>query len=144
MTKEDIIRLRDTAEQSRVQFFDKRSGNAERKERVTRDNKYDVSCEMVAQSNSRGGMIVVGLMTRRGASIHSHLWRYKRRRTCWGVWHRKESCRRFNLTSRMFSQKESAWKVSSMAHRCQGTSCCSIMVSICCPTQEQEVVSPEP
>lgn len=50
MTKEDILRLRDTAEQTRVQF----------KERVTRDNKYDVSCEMVAQSNSRGGMIVVG------------------------------------------------------------------------------------
>jgi predicted HTH transcriptional regulator len=49
MTKEDILRLRDTAEQTRVQF----------KERVTRDNKYDVSCEMVAQSNSRGGMIVV-------------------------------------------------------------------------------------
>ena len=49
MTKEDILRLRDTAEQTRVQF----------KERVTRDNKYDVSCEMVAQSNSRGGVIVV-------------------------------------------------------------------------------------
>ena len=46
MTKEDILRLRDTAEQTRVQF----------KERVTRDNKYDVSCEMVAQSNSCGGM----------------------------------------------------------------------------------------
>jgi len=43
MTKEDILRLRDTAEQTKVQF----------KERVTRDNKYDVSCEMVAQSNSR-------------------------------------------------------------------------------------------
>ena len=40
MTKEDILRLRDTAEQTRVQF----------KERVTRDNKYDVSCEMVAGS----------------------------------------------------------------------------------------------
>ena len=39
MTKEDILRLRDTAEQTKVQF----------KERVTRDNKYDVSCEMVAQ-----------------------------------------------------------------------------------------------
>ena len=49
MTKEDILRLRDTAEQTRVQFFDKRSGNAERKERVTRDNKYDVSCEIVTE-----------------------------------------------------------------------------------------------
>ena len=61
MTKEDILRLRDTAEQTRVQFFDERSGKAERKERVTRDNKYDVSCEMVAQSNSHGGIIVVGI-----------------------------------------------------------------------------------
>ncbi len=66
MTTEDILRLRDTAEQTRVQFFDKRSGNAERKERVTRDNKYDVCCEMVAQSNSRGGMIVVGIDDKTG------------------------------------------------------------------------------
>lgn len=57
MTKEDILRLRDTAEQTKVQF----------KERVTRDNKYDVSCEMVAQSNYRGGMIVVG--SNRGSSV---------------------------------------------------------------------------
>ena len=56
MTKEDILRLRDAAEQTRVQF----------KERVTRDNKYDVSCEMVAQSNSRGGMIVVGIDDKTG------------------------------------------------------------------------------
>ena len=66
MTKEDILRLRDTAEQTRVQFFDKRSGNAERKERMSRDNKYDVCCEMVAQSNSRGGMIVVGIDDKTG------------------------------------------------------------------------------
>ena len=56
MTKEDILRLRDTAEQTKVQF----------KERVTRDNKYDVSCEMVAQSNSRGGMIVIGIDDKTG------------------------------------------------------------------------------
>ena len=56
MTKEDILRLRDTAEQTRVQF----------KERVSRDNKYDVSCEMVAQSNSHGGMIVVGIDDKTG------------------------------------------------------------------------------
>jgi hypothetical protein len=37
MTKEDIMSLKDTAEQTLMQF----------KERVTRDNKYDVSCEMV-------------------------------------------------------------------------------------------------
>ena len=56
MTKEDILRLRDTAEQTRVQF----------KERVTRENKYDVSCEMVAQSNYHGGMIVVGIDDKTG------------------------------------------------------------------------------
>ena len=56
MTKEDILRLRDTAEQTRVQF----------KERVNRDNKYDVGCEMVAQSNSCGGMIVVGIDDKTG------------------------------------------------------------------------------
>ena len=37
MTTEELLRLRDTAEQTRVQFFDKRSGKAERKERETRD-----------------------------------------------------------------------------------------------------------
>ena len=51
MTKEDILQLKDSAEQTRVQF----------KERVTRDNKYDVSYEMVAQSNSHGGYVVVGI-----------------------------------------------------------------------------------
>ena len=56
MTQEDIFNLRDSAEQTRVQF----------KERVTRDNKYDVSCEMVAQSNSHGGMIVVGIDDKTG------------------------------------------------------------------------------
>ena len=56
MTKEDILRRRDTAEQTKVQF----------KERVTRNNKYDVSCEMVAQSNSRGGVIVVGFDDKTG------------------------------------------------------------------------------
>ena len=56
MTKEEILKLRDTAEQTRVQF----------KERVTRENKYDVSCEMVAQSNYHGGMIVVGIDDKTG------------------------------------------------------------------------------
>ena len=50
MTKEDILRLRDTAEQTKVQFFDWRSSKAERKECVTRDNKYDVSCEIKEQN----------------------------------------------------------------------------------------------
>ena len=56
MTKEEILKLRDTAEQTRVQF----------KERVTRENKYDVCCEMVALSNSHGGIIVVGIDDKTG------------------------------------------------------------------------------
>lgn len=56
ITKEDIFKLRDSAEQTRVQF----------KERVTSDNKYDVSCEMTALSNSHGGMIVVGINDKTG------------------------------------------------------------------------------
>ena len=56
MSQEEILRLRDTAEQTRVQF----------KERVTHDNKYDVSCEMVAQSNYHGGKIVVGIDDKTG------------------------------------------------------------------------------
>ena len=56
MTKEDILKLRDSAEQTRVQF----------KERVTSDNKYDVSCEMTALSNSHGGMVVVGINDKTG------------------------------------------------------------------------------
>ena len=43
MTKEDIIRLKDAAEQTRVQFFDKRSGKAECKEHVTRDEIRSVT-----------------------------------------------------------------------------------------------------
>jgi len=57
MTKEKILKLRDSAEQTRVQF----------KERVTRDNKYDVSCEMTALSNSHGGMVVVGINDKTGS-----------------------------------------------------------------------------
>ena len=56
MTKEEIIKLRNHGEVTKVQF----------KERVTRDNKYDVSCEMVALSNSRGGMIVIGIDDKTG------------------------------------------------------------------------------
>ncbi len=43
MTTEDILRLRDRAEQTRVQFFDKRSGKAERKECETRDEIRSVT-----------------------------------------------------------------------------------------------------
>ena len=56
LTKEDIIRIRDNGEQTTVQF----------KERVTRDNKYDVACEMVALSNAHGGQIVIGINDKTG------------------------------------------------------------------------------
>ena len=56
MTQEEIFKLRDSAEKTRVQF----------KERITRDNKYDVSCEMVALSNSHGGYVVVGIDDKTG------------------------------------------------------------------------------
>ena len=59
MTKEDVFKLRDNAEQTRVQF----------KARVTRDNKYDVGCEMVALSNSHGGHILVGIDDKTGVMI---------------------------------------------------------------------------
>lgn len=57
MTSNDILKLRDAAEQTKVQF----------KERITRDNRYDVVCEMVAFSNSLGGMIVIGIDDKKGS-----------------------------------------------------------------------------
>ena len=57
MTAQEILSLRDHGEVTKVQF----------KERVTRDNKYDVSCEMVAQSNTHGGLVVVGINDKTGA-----------------------------------------------------------------------------
>lgn len=57
LTQEDIIRIRDNGEQTTVQF----------KERVTRDNKYDVACEMAALSNAHGGMIIIGINDKTGA-----------------------------------------------------------------------------
>ena len=56
MTLEEILRLRDTAEHTGVQF----------KERVTKENKSEVAAEMVAMSNTRGGMVVVGIDDKTG------------------------------------------------------------------------------
>ena len=44
MTFEEILRLRDMAEQTSVQF----------KERLTKESKSEVAAEMVAMSNTRG------------------------------------------------------------------------------------------
>ena len=56
MTFEEILRLRDRAEHTGVQF----------KERVTKENKSEVAAEMVAMSNTRGGMLVVGIDDKTG------------------------------------------------------------------------------
>ena len=56
MTLEEILRLRDMAEHTGVQF----------KERVTKENKSEVAAEMVAMSNTRGGMLVVGIDDKTG------------------------------------------------------------------------------
>lgn len=55
MTTEDIQKLRDLGEVSKVQF----------KERIL--DKYDIGCEMVAMSNARGGQLVIGINDKTGA-----------------------------------------------------------------------------
>ncbi len=54
MTTEDILRIRDLGEASKVQF----------KERIL--DKYDIGCELVALSNYRGGQLVIGIHDRTG------------------------------------------------------------------------------
>ena len=54
MTTEDILRLRDLGEVSKVQF----------KERIL--DKYDIGCELVAMSNFRGGQLVIGINDKTG------------------------------------------------------------------------------
>ena len=56
MTFEEILRLRDRAEHTGVQF----------KERVTKENKSEVAAEMVAMSNTRGGKIIIGIDDKTG------------------------------------------------------------------------------
>ena len=57
MTEKEILQLRDLAEAGQVQF----------KERITKKkDKYDIGCEMVAFSNSRGGRLVIGINDKSG------------------------------------------------------------------------------
>ena len=57
MTEQDILQLRDMAEAGQVQF----------KERiVSKDDKYEIGCEMVAFSNSRGGRLIIGINDKSG------------------------------------------------------------------------------
>ncbi|MBQ1655268.1 MAG: ATP-binding protein, partial [Bacteroidales bacterium] len=56
MTIDDIIQLRDIGEQTTVQF----------KERITATNKYDIACELVAMSNTQGGLLIIGINDKTG------------------------------------------------------------------------------
>lgn len=56
MTEQELLKLRDLAEHTVVQM----------KERLTRDCKQEVAEEMVCMSNSRGGMIVIGINDKTG------------------------------------------------------------------------------
>lgn len=57
MTEQAILQLRDLAEAGQVQF----------KERiVSKDDKYNIGCEMVAFSNSRGGRLIIGINDKSG------------------------------------------------------------------------------
>lgn len=73
MTEQELLQMRDLAEVGNVQF----------KERIT--DKYDIGCEMVAFSNSRGGRLIIGVNDKTGkinalsyfifdnrVEIHSH------------------------------------------------------------------------
>lgn len=57
MTEQEILRLRDLAEAGQVQF----------KERiVSKDDKYEIVCKMVAFSNSHGGRLIIGINDKSG------------------------------------------------------------------------------
>ena len=55
MTEQELLQMRDLAETGQVQF----------KERI--NNRYDIGCEIVAFSNSRGGKLVIGINDKLGA-----------------------------------------------------------------------------
>jgi len=54
MTEQELLQMRDLAEAGKVQF----------KERA--NDRYDIGCEMVALSNSRGGRLVIGINDKSG------------------------------------------------------------------------------
>ena len=54
MTEQEILQMRDLAEAGQVQF----------KERA--NDRYDIGCEMVAFSNSRGGRLIIGINDKSG------------------------------------------------------------------------------
>lgn len=54
MTEQELLQMRDLAEAGQVQF----------KERAT--DRYDIGCEIVAFSNSRGGKLIIGINDKSG------------------------------------------------------------------------------
>ena len=56
MNKEDILKYGQLGEDTRIQL----------KERIFKDDKYDISCELVALSNSKGGDLVIGINDKNG------------------------------------------------------------------------------
>ena len=54
MTELELLQMRNLAEAGKIQF----------KERIT--DKYDIGCEMVAFSNSRGGKLIIGINDKSG------------------------------------------------------------------------------
>ncbi len=54
MTEQEVLKLRDHGEVTKVQF----------KERII--DAYDVGCEMVAFSNTHGGQLVIGIYDKMG------------------------------------------------------------------------------
>jgi len=54
MTEQEILKLRDHGEMTKVQF----------KERIV--DAYDAGCEMVAFSNTHGGQLVIGINDKTG------------------------------------------------------------------------------
>lgn len=58
MTAEDILKLRDLGEVSKMQF----------KERLL--DKYDIGCEIVAFSNTHGGQLIVGIINDKTGEIN--------------------------------------------------------------------------
>ncbi len=74
MTEQDILQLRDLAEAGQVQL----------KEQIAdKNDKYDIGCEMVAFSNSRGGRLVIGINDKSGViNALSYVENYGRLRIC--------------------------------------------------------------
>ena len=54
MTEQELLQMRDLAEDGKLQF----------KERA--NDRYDISCEIVAFCNSRGGQLVIGINDKTG------------------------------------------------------------------------------